>query len=76
MSHKIFFGSDGDDLAPEISAEGSPDWLGKEEKGLRLAIVAPRIELKEGWTHGYIASLLSNFFVAINDGNLQFSLDG
>ncbi len=76
MSHKIFFGGNGDNLVPETSAEDLPNWLKKDERGLCLAIVAPRIELKEGWTHGYIASLLSNFFVAIHDGDLQFSLDG
>ena len=75
MSHKIFFGGESDKLIPETSSKKSPDWLNKDERGLRLAIVAPRIELKEGWTHGYIASLLSNFFVAINDEHLQFSLN-
>ena len=76
MSHKVFFGGEGKKLVPEISAERTPYWLNKEERGLSLAIVAPRIELKEGWVHGYIASLISNFFVAIHDGDIQFSLDG
>jgi len=75
MSHKIFFGGSCDELVPETSTEDLPDWLKKEERGLSLAVVAPRIELKEGWTHGYIATLLSNFFVAINDGDLQFMLE-
>ena len=75
MSHKIFFGADSEKLTPEINAENVPEWLNKEEKGLRVAIVAPRIELKDGWTHGYVASLLSNFFVAIHDGGLEFTLN-
>ena len=75
MSHKVFFVNDGTSLTPASTDEAIPEWLHKKERGLRLSVLAPRIELKEGWTHGYIASLLSNFFVAIYDEALEFSLD-
>jgi hypothetical protein len=75
MGHKIFFSADADALKPVAKENELPAWLRKDNKGLKVSTVAPRIELKNGWKHGYIASLLSNFFVAIYDGNLEFSLD-
>lgn len=74
MNHKIFFSSDPAALTPVTEQNKVPVWLRKDNKGLKVSTLAPRIELKNGWKHGYIASLLSNFFVAIYDGDLEFSL--
>ena len=75
MGHKIFFSAEADELTPVTAEKKLPTWLRKDDKGLKVSTLAPRIELKSGWKHGYVASLLSNFFVAIYDGNLEFSLD-
>ncbi len=75
MSHKIFFDADPDSFSPVTNQEELPDWARKDELGLKVSIVAPRIELQEGWVAGYVASLLSNFFVAIYDEDIQFYID-
>ena len=75
MSHKVFFSESSEELVPVHSQADLPDWLRKKDKGLSVSIIAPRVELREGWYHGYVASLISNFFLAIYDGSLEFSLD-
>lgn len=75
MNHRIFFGEEGSELLPVKSQDGLPDWLRKEDLGLKVNIIAPRLELKDGWASGFIASFMSNFFLAIINGDLEFSLD-
>jgi hypothetical protein len=75
MNNKIFFVGENSEFEPETDMNRLPSWLSKVEKGLKVSIIAPRIELKNGWAKGYIASLLNNFFVAIHDKRLVFELD-
>ena len=76
MRERLFFvGGDGSKLIPCVEQTTIPDWLKKDELGLKVCIVAPRIELVQSWLYGYISSLLCNFFLAIFDGNLEFLLD-
>ena len=75
MAHRIFFSDDTDRFFPVTNQDVLPEWARKDEQGLKVSIVAPRIELQEGWVVGYIASLLSNFFVAIHAGDIEFYLD-
>ncbi len=75
MGNKVYFGESEKEVAPVCLEASVPAWLKKDDLGLRIGIVAPRVELRDGWHAGYISSLLSNFFIAIFDGNLEFSLD-
>jgi hypothetical protein len=62
---KIFFTEDGFELLPCKTQDSLPDWLKKEDRGLKVTIVAPKTELEMGWKYGYVSSLICNFFVAI-----------
>ena len=75
MNNKVFFCDDSSNLLPVTSQASVPEWLRKDERGLMVSIVAPRLELKDGWVSGFISSLLSNFYLAIFDGDLEFSLE-
>jgi len=75
MRNQIFFSANDKKLFPIEDLSAVPQWLKKDSRGLKISILAPRSELREGWTNSYIAAFVSNFFLAIHDGTLEFSMN-
>ncbi|GAA3975884.1 hypothetical protein [Allohahella marinimesophila] len=76
MSHKVLFLDGSGEFTPHTSQSELPSWLQKSERGLQVAIVAPRIEIREHWQASFIANALSNFFAAIYTEDIEFELGG
>lgn len=78
MSNRVFFDGGNDEsasLTPETDQAKVPNWLRRNTNGLTVAIVAPKEKLRSNWQDNFTARLISNFFVAINDGRIEFKLD-
>lgn len=76
MNHKVLFLDGSGEFTPHTSQSDLPSWLQKSKRGLQVAIVAPRIEIREHWQASFIANALCNFFAAIYTEDIEFELDG
>ena len=73
---EFFWGVGKNNDQAETDPEKVPDWLQRDKVGLSTHIVALQDEFDAEWENELFATLLKNFYAAINDGIIEFTING
>ena len=71
----VFWGDTAKDLEPVVDPSHVKSWLKRDKPGLTTHILAPHHAFGSDWALKLAIVLVENFYTAIHDGSLEFSID-
>lgn len=75
-SYREIWWGEGDDNQPVTIKDRVPDWMRRDEVGLSTHIVSVQDSFSQGWEDKLLKTLISNFYVAILNDYIRFSING
>ena len=72
----IYWGNDEQYYDPVVDENDIPEWLRRDEQGLSIHVIGLHHQFDENWNIDFLATLIKNFYVAISQGAIEFSLGG
>ena len=71
---KVYWGNEEAFDTPITDQNEVPKWLRRDDLGLSIHIIGPHHDFDDDWETDFLATLIKNFYVAIYENRIQFSV--